>query len=355
MGLSVRVATRPGNPVEAAAMLAGIVPNPLFEGYFAHMMSRTIMAGVSLGIFDALAERPDDAEGLAEKLELDPRGVDALLIALHSMGYVDRADDVFRNGAQTRKHLVKGAPEPLVECIGVFTYDMWRYMGRLEEVVRSGEPVGDLHDRPAEDPWWRSYMRGLFELSQLRAKWVVRQVPVRGPSTLLDVAGGHGGYSLAMCRRHESLEATVFELEGAAAVGREIMSEQEGGERVSFQVGDMFTSELGSGYDVAMANSICHHFDRERNVELLGRIREALAPGATMAVVEQERPAEGKRGEQIGALTGILFYVTSRVRTYTGDELSSFLREAGFEAVRARRSVMVPGVVVVTGRRPEGP
>lgn len=332
-------------------MVAGIVPRPIFEGYFAHMMSRTIMAAVSLGIFDALEQRADDAEGLAKRLELDPRGVDALLIALHTMGYVDHGADGYRNGSQTRKHLVSGAPEPLAECIGVFTYDMWRYMGHLEEVLRSGEPVGDLHDRPAGDPWWKSYMRGLFEISQLRADWVVRQIPVKSPRKLLDVAGGHGGYSLAMCRRHPALEATVFELEGAAAIGREIIAEQEDGERVVFEVGDMFADELGSGYDVAMANSICHHFERGRNVELLSRIREALAPGATMAIVEQERPAEGKRGEQIGALTGVLFYVTSRVRTYTGDELGSFMREAGFTAVKARRSVMVPGVVVVTGRK----
>lgn len=345
----MRVATRPDNPVEMAAMVAGIVPRPIFEGYFAHMMSRTIMAAVSLGIFDAIEQRPDNAEGLAARLELDPRGVDALLIALHTMGYVDHGADGYRNGAQTRKHLISGAPEPLTECIGVFTYDMWRYMGQLEQVLKSGEPVGDLHDRPAGDPWWNSYMRGLFEISQLRADSLVRQIPVKRPRRLLDVAGGHGGYALAMCRRHAGLEATVFELEGAADVGREILAEQQGGERVSFQVGDMFADELGSGYDVAMANSICHHFDRERNVVLLKRIRAALAPGGTMAIVEQERPAEGKRGEQIGALTGVLFYVTSRVRTYTGDELASFMRDAGFEGVKARRSVMIPGVVVVTG------
>ncbi len=127
------------------------------------------------------------------------------------------------------------------------------------------------------------------------------------------------------------------------------MAEQEGGERVSFQAGDMFEGDLGSGYDVAMANSICHHFEPERNVELLERIREALADGGTMAIVEQERPAEGKRGHQIGALSGLLFYVTSRVRTYTGAELAQFLTEAGFGGVKVRTSVMLPGVVVVTG------
>jgi 2-polyprenyl-3-methyl-5-hydroxy-6-metoxy-1,4-benzoquinol methylase len=314
-------------------------------------MSRSIMAAASLGIFDALQEREDDAEGLAGRLDLDPRGVDALLVALHSMGYLDRRDGRYRNASQARKHLVSGAPQPMTETLGTFSYDMWRYMGQLEEVVRSGEPVGDLHDRPPGDPWWESYMRGLFELSQLRGDGVVRQIPTRSPRRLLDVAGGHGGFSLAMCRRHLGLEATVFDLEGAAEIGRRIMAEQDGGEMISFRVGDMFEDDLGSGYDVAMANSICHHLDREQNVELLGRIRESLAEGGTMAIVEQERPAEGKRGHQLGALTGLLFYVTSRVRTYTSSELTEFLSAAGFSEVRARTSVMVPGVVVATGRR----
>jgi SAM-dependent methyltransferase len=332
-------------------MAAGMVPNALFEGYFAHMMSRTLMAGVSLGVFDALEARPDNPRAVAERLDLDPQGVDALLVALHTMGYVEQRDGAYRNTKQTTRHLVAGAEKPLTETVGTFTYDMWRYMDRLEDVVRSGQPVGDLHTRPAGDPWWESYMRGLFELSQLRGDSVVRLIDVKRPRTLLDVAGGHGGFSLAMCRRHDGLEATVFELEGAAAIGRRIMAEQEGGERVHHTVGDMFEGDLGSDYDVAMANSILHHFGPERNVQLLRRIHDALAPGGTMAVVEQERPPEGKRGQQIGALTGVLFYVTSKVRTYTARELEGFLRDAGFARVKARRSPLAPGIVVVSGKR----
>lgn len=125
-------------------------------------------------------------------------------------------------------------------------------------------------------------------------------------------------------------------------------------DRVRFEVGDIFTSELGTGYDVAMANSILHHFDPERDAELLRRARAALRPGGTMAVVEQERPPEGKRGSQIGALTGMLFYITSKVRTYTAAELEGFFTRAGLERVRARRHLTAPGIVVVVGRAPAG-
>ena len=350
----MRLGTLPESPIEAAGMaVPGLVPRSLFECYFAPMMARTIMAGVSLGIFEALAEQPDDAAGLARRLELDPAGVDALLIALHSQRYLERRDGGYRNGAEVRRHLLASSPQPLVECMGGFTYDMWNAFSQLEETVRSGEQLGLHEGLEPEDPFWERYMRGLRELADLRAGAVTRLIAADSPRKLLDLAGGHGGYSIAMCRRHPGLEATVLELEGAARVGRAIVAEAGMEDRVTFEVGDIFTSELGAGYDVAMANSILHHFDPERDVELLRRARGALRPGGTMAVVEQERPPDGKRGTQIGALTGMLFYITSKVRTYTAEELRSFLERAGFEGVRARRHVTAPGIVVVVGRVPE--
>jgi hypothetical protein len=101
---------------------------------------------------------------------------------------------------------------------------------------------------------------------------------------------------------------------------------------------------------VATAFQILHHFDEDVNVELLTRAREALRDDGTIAVLEQERPPEGQRGSTIGALTGLLFYITSRARTYTADELATFIEAAGFNRVRRRRSQRFPGHVVLTGR-----
>lgn len=347
----MRVGIRPDNPIDAAGLLAGLAPEPLFEGYFALMSARALMAGSRLGVFDALHDEPDDAEGLAGRLGYDVAGLDALLVALHSMDYLDLERGAYRPSKRARRHLVPGAPEPLREVNGSFAYDMWDFFSRLEEAVRSGEPVG-LHEGDADDPWWDRYMRGLFELAELRSDRLCGLIPAEDPLRLLDLAGGHGGYSVAMCRRHDRLAATVVELEGAARIGRELVAEAGFGARIDYLVADMFEAELGSGYDVAMANSILHHFDADRCVELLRIARSALRPGGTVAVIEQERPPEGRRGTQLGALTGLLFYVTSRARTFTADELTGFMDRAGFRSVKARRSQLVPGIVVVTGRAP---
>lgn len=346
----MRVATRADNPLEFVAMLAGVAPAPLFEAYFGLMAARTIMAGAKLGVFAALAENPDDADGLAKRLGGDRDGVDVLLVALHSMRYLDQASDgTYAPSKIAARHLVPDAPEPLAEVTGSFAYDMWDFFSQLENAIETGEPIG-LHEDDSDDPYWGRYMRALFELAELRSSDLCRLIKTDKPRRLLDLAGGHGGYSVAMCRRHRELTAKVVELAGAARIGRKIVAEAGFSERISYEVGDMFEFDEAGAYDVAMANSILHHFEGDRNVELLRVARAALRPGGTMAVIEQERPPDGRRGSQIGTLTGVLFFITSKSRTWSAEELIGFFKRAGFERVKARRTPSIPGVVVVTGR-----
>ena len=345
----MRVGTKPEGVSERVALTAGVIPTPLLETFEAMAMARAIMAGVSLGIFEALAEQPDDADGLARRLRLDPQGTDILLVALHALGYVEQRRGHYRNAPVVEKFVLPDSPQSVHAYIGAFNRDMWDEFSRVEDAVRTGGTTG-LHSRPPDDPYWERYMRGLFDLTRLAGDDVARMIPVRGTKRMLDLAGGHGGYAIAMCRRHRDLTVTIAELEGAARIGREIVREQGMEDRIEFLVGDMFSTELGSGYDVATAFQILHHFDADVNVELLTRAREALRDGGTVAVLEQERPPTGEPGSTIGALTGLLFYVTSRARTYTAAELSTFIEAAGFNRVRERRSQRLPGHVLITGR-----
>lgn len=328
-------------------MLAGQVPEAVLEG-LVFMLSRTVMAATRLGIFEALAERSDDATGLASRLDLDATGTGILLTALHSMGYLDWRNGLYRNSRKTKRNLLGSSKVPFTDAVGSFAYDIWEFFGHLEETLRTGEPVG-LHDWPADDPRWERYMRGLFDFARIGAGVITGGLPVKDPRRMLDLAGGHGAYSIEMCRKHPNLRATIVELEGAARIGEQVVGEQGCSDRISYLVGDLFEVDLGDEYDIALAAQIVHHFDQDGCVTLLRRARSALRSGGTMAIVEPERPQEGKRGRDIGVLTGVLFYIVSHCGTYTGAEMEVFMKQAGFSDVRSRRFLRFPGVVAVTG------
>jgi SAM-dependent methyltransferase len=347
----MRTGVRAEGPLEAIGLATGQVPEPVFEAYVALTMARTVLAGAGLGIFDALAERSDTAEDLAARLGLDPRGTDVLCVALRALGYLDAgADGVLRPTAKTERTLLPGATLSVRDWLR-FTEDMWDTMGGVEDAVRSGDAQG-LHDRAPDDPYWERYMRGLRDLARLSGADVARAIGARRPRRLLDLAGGHGGFAMALCDRHPGLTARIVELEGSARIGRQIVAEEGYADRIEHVAGDLFEAELGTGFDVATAHSIVHHLDPGAAVELLRRARAALRPGGRMAVFELERPAPGERGTQLGALTGLLFYVTSGARTYTAAELEGFFAAAGFARVRTKRLLRGPGSLLVLGDAP---
>src|SRR5947208_1347796 len=94
----------------------------------------------------------------------------------------------------------------------------WRPLGRSSRPRGSAES----HSRPTDDPFWEPYIRGLFELSRGEHDANARLVPVAEPRELLDVAGGHAGFAMAMCRRFPQLQATVLDLPSSVRVGRRI-------------------------------------------------------------------------------------------------------------------------------------
>jgi hypothetical protein len=345
----MRLSIRPDSVLEAVGLKAGLVPEPVFDSYVALMQARTLMVAWNVGVFDALAEGPADAATLAARLDVTADGLGVVLPALHALGYVTADADRFALSRKGRRTLTAHGRTAVTDWMA-FCHDMWDAFDGLEGVLRGG-PVQDIHGFAADDPYWERYMRGLLQISKVSAADVARAIGApRGARTLLDVAGGHGGYAMALCRRHRRLRATIVELEGAARVGRTIVAEAGYADRIAHVVRDMHTDYLGSGFDIALAANIIHHLDRAAAVALLTRMRGALAPGGRLAVFEQERPADGEPGTHIGTLTGVLFHITSGARTCTAGELTGMFVDAGLRDVQVKRLLRAPGQMLVLGR-----
>ena len=132
-------------------------------------------------------------------------------------------------------------------------------------MTRSGQPTGH-HDAPPGDPYWQRYISGQLDLARLSAAEVARKLRLPGdPRSLLDIGGGHGWYSAELCRRYPQLTATVFDLPGSAAIGREIIALAGMADRVRYRDGDATADDLGSGYDGVLCFNLVHHLTPTRS------------------------------------------------------------------------------------------
>ena len=337
----MRIKPAADDPLERVALAMNLVPFPAAYAMYGMTAGRVLGVGQRLGVFRALLDTPATAGRIAEELELQVPGTRLLCENLASLGVLAQDGHTFSLAKGSRKWL-DPASESYIGTWVEHSATYWEWYGDLERIVREGGSF-EIHREPEEDEeYWRVYITGQFELARLAAGEVAKAIKLPGtPTALLDVAGAHGWFAAELCKRHEGLKATVVDLPGSARVGREIIAKAGMSDRVQHRDGDMFVADLGGPYDGALVFDIIHHLSGEQIVTLLRRVREAMKPGATLAVLDMFR-SDAKRQRASAAALGLFFHLTSGADLHSPGELAGYMSEAGFGAPKRVRIRRIP-------------
>jgi SAM-dependent methyltransferase len=315
---------------------------------FGMILCRVIMAGVRLGVYEELARGRATATDLAERRGLSMEGARHLLDSLCAAGHVTRRGGHYAITARARRWL-DPASDTYIGGFLEFNYDQWEWWSRLEEVVRTGTGF-DIHGYGPEDPRWERYITAMFQLARLSAPEVAAKLRLPpSPSRVIDLAGAHGWFAAELCRRHAGMTGVVMDLPGSAAVGRRLLTQAGMADRVQHVEGDILADPLGGPYDAALCFQIIHHLAPEQNHALFRRVREALGPGGTLAVLDYFAPPP-RRKPDTAAFLGLHFFLTSSAATYSVEEVTGWMKAAGFRSVRRVPLRRVPIQVMLEGR-----
>jgi 2-polyprenyl-3-methyl-5-hydroxy-6-metoxy-1,4-benzoquinol methylase len=348
---AVRIGAKPENPIEAVIARLNVAPVPLLETQIAYTLARVVMAGVRLGIFDALADGDATAEQVAQRCGTHPRATGKLLFALAGAGYLKASDGGYGLTPVSRKWLLSDSEHSLADKL-LLQFHEWDWMGLSEDYVRTGKPL-DLHAMIDEDQW-DLYQRGMRSMARGLSSEVTRRMPVPGGAVdMLDIGGSHGYYSVALCRKHDGLSATILDLPEAVKQAAPLLAEEGMGDRVVHQEGDALSDDLGEHrYDLVMTAQLVHHFSDEQNRELTKRIARALRPGGVYAIVEEFRSPTPKDAGQVGALLDFYFALTSQAGTWAPEEMADWQRAAGLDPRKTIRFRTLPGSGIQAATKP---
>jgi 2-polyprenyl-3-methyl-5-hydroxy-6-metoxy-1,4-benzoquinol methylase len=337
----MRVKPAADDLLERVAVAGNMVPLPAAYALYGLTAGRVLAVAQRLGLFEKLLAGPATAGRVAEELDLQVAGTRLLCENLAGLEILEQDGHTFSLPKRSRKWL-DPASDTYIGTWLEHTASYWEWYGDLERIVREGGSF-EIHREPAEDEeYWRVYITGQYEIARLSAAEVAKAIRLEGaPTALLDVAGGHGWFSAELCKRHETLKATVLDLPGSARVGRELIARAGMSDRVEHRDGDMFESELGGPYDGALVFDIIHHLSAEQVVSLLRRVREALKPGGTVAVLDMFR-SDAKRQRASAAALGLLFHLTSGADLHSPGELAGFFSDAGFSAPKRTKVRRIP-------------
>jgi ubiquinone/menaquinone biosynthesis C-methylase UbiE len=196
----------------------------------------------------------------------------------------------------------------------------------------------------------RRHIVGLRDMARFSAPEILGSVRLhRRARRLLDVGGGHGGYSIAFCREYPKLAATVFDLEASAAIGREIVAGEGLSERIEFKVGDFLEDDLGSDYDAALYFNIVHNYSEDDNRRVLMEVSRSLKRGGVIVVWDMFK--HEKQPDMQPALMALHMLVASGGTSYMIEEVDGWLRAAGFKQPRIIRTRTAPGLALVVAHK----
>lgn len=322
----------------------------LFDVAAGFVYAQTLSVAIELGLFDALLERPGTTEELAARLDLPPKGMQALLVAAEPMRLVERRGDAW--GLGRRGAAIAGNPglvamvrhhdmlyRELADPVALLRRGAGRELPQFWSYARPGQ--GDVDVAP--------YSALMAASLDLVAQAVLAAYPFGRHRQLLDVGGGDGVFARRVAERHPRIAVGVFDLPAVAERARASLADL--GSRARAVGGNVFADPLPTGADVVSLVRIVHDHDDDRALLLLRNVASALPPGGTLVLAEPMAGSSAAPG--IASYFSLYLTAMGSGRPRRPAELVALLEDAGFDRTRLLRDRNPTVTRVLTARRSE--
>ena len=320
---------------------------------FGYWHAQTLFALTQAGVFDLLRERGKSISEIARSCALDPEAGLALVDAGVALGLLRKADDgQYENTGLSRTLLVSGQPGSLVNWVRVMGrwVEPWTTLGKA---IQTGHSVDLQSPKIAQDPaYLEEFILGMHEYAARTSADVAAAIDLGQAKRLVDVGGGGGSYSIALCQRYAQLESVVLDMEPVLAITRRIVESVGLSQRIHTQRSDYRTSSFGDGADAVLLSNVLHQESRAVGLDMLRRSFAALKPSGS--VIVHGHFLDDTRTSPVFAT---LHNLSARTlweggHSYTAAEMLDLVTEAGFSNATA---IAVPqsATKLILGNRPE--
>ncbi|MFW5871239.1 MAG: methyltransferase [Verrucomicrobiota bacterium] len=299
--------------------------------------SCVLFTASDLGIFKTLSETARPASMVAEASGLDERGTTLLLNACTALGLLEKKDGLYRNTDEASAFLVPEAPGDLTGAIR-YNRDVYEAWGRLPELVKTGKPVEEPEVHlGANTERTRAFVMAMHGRALGIGKAVVPSLNLEGCTSILDVGGGPGTYSILIARQNPHINSTIIDLPEIVAVADELIGAENMEDKVRTVGADYHEAEFPDGQDAVLFFGVLHQESAADIAGLLEKAFDALKPGGLVYILDMMTDAT-HTNPKFSALFAVNMALTARNGWVFSDaELSKWLSQAGFTDFKCNR------------------
>ena len=321
----------------------------ILDTLFAYQKSAALKAAIDLEVFTAIDEGAHTAAAIASRAAASERGVRILCDFITVQGLLKKTGDQYMLTPESAAFLSRKSPAYLGTAAGFLLMSEVKHnFDNLTEAVRRGGVVPSASTVSSDNPIWVEFARSMMPMMIPNAHAMAEALAVSdaGPMKVLDLAAGHGIFGITIAQRNARAEIVAVDWKAVLAVAEEHARKFQVQDRYRTLAGDAFTTDYGSGFDIALVTNFLHHFDEAVCTSFLKKVHAALKPGGRVAVLEFVPNADRVSPPHPAGFSLTMLAGTEHGDAYTFDELSGQLRAAGFSGV-TRYPTPTPETILV--------
>jgi SAM-dependent methyltransferase len=324
---------------------------------YGFMGSKALFSALNFDIFGRLVGGHKTFENLVKEIGVAPNRLRTVLAALTALGLIVRDGEGYGNAPASERYLVRGAPAYFGDYYR-FQIDRQLYpaLVHLDSGIAGDtahlafDSFAGLTDDPEEaDAFTRAQHSGSMGPALMLAK----NFSLKGARTLLDVGGGSGAFSIALCQRNPELRTTVLDFPNVIDVAERFVKEAKLQDRIGLLRGDAISAAWPSGQDVVLMSYLLSAVAEASFPLLFRKAWEALDPGGRLLIHDFML-----RDDETGPTEAALFflhYLSYRVDgiSFSAATLAAQLASIGFLGISDE--VVIPSITkLVVCTKPQG-
>jgi SAM-dependent methyltransferase len=319
-----------------------VTPDRIMQMAWGYSLPLILEAALHHGVFDALDQGPKTLADLQKASGASERGLTAVLNVLVALQLLAKdSNGAYSLTPESAAFLVSSRPAFMGGMIRHTSSDLLPKWLNLNDVVKTGGPTKAVNQQGSGTEFFEKFVNDIFPLSYAPAQDLANYLRLdlmAGDVNVLDLAAGSGVWGIVLAQSAPKVRVSAVDWPGVLEITRKNAEKFGLADRFAFREGDLQEADFGSGYQVATLGHILHSEGEERSKKLLTKTFEALAPGGTIAIAEFL-----VNDDRSGPVNGLIFAVNMLVNTDTGgtysfEEISRWLGEAGFVEARTLSS-----------------
>ncbi|MGC1496026.1 MAG: methyltransferase [Sulfitobacter sp.] len=312
-----------------------------------HIFLQYLAAGVKFDLFGVLDQKGAlSFEQIARELQLEERPTKVLLFGLQSAGLLKKKRGKYANTAFGKRFLSSHSPKNVRSMVLWQSEINYHPFVKFTEALQANSNVGLEVLSPDADTLFEAleghprleeiFFSAMSQQSSNLSDALSQRLDFKHANRLLDVGGGNGTYSLALCKTSPNLQSTVFDLPSVAKLAHARILENGLSNRVSFVGGDCFEGPWPEGtFDCVLLAHFLTLWSPDRNEHILKMTFDLLPRGGCAVIFSSMADFEG--GSPMSAALGNAYFMTLATEggyLHSARDYEETLSKIGFSSIK---------------------